>query len=322
MKFSTPVTLKDLAEQLECEFEGDGGFIVTGVNEIHVVSPGEVTFVDHPKYYDKALSCPASVVIIDRMVERPEGKHLLFHPDPFSRFKKIIEDRISFHPSAQPIHPTAKVGEGTVLQPGVFVGENVVIGKNCLIHANVAIYQDTVIGDNVIIHANTTIGGDAFYMKRRPDHYEKFPSCGKVIIEHDVEIGSGCTVDRGVTSDTIVGQGTKIDNQVHIGHDTIIGKHCIVAAQVGISGIVKIEDYALIWGQVGIDRDLVIGKGAVILAQSGVTKTLEGGKTYFGSPAGDARERMKEYVSVKKIPELMKRLDELEKLINKQSGGE
>lgn len=322
MQFSSPISLKNLAKELECEFEGDGDFLVTGVNEIHVVGPGEVTFVDHPKYYEKALSCPASVLIIDKKVERPEGKYLLYHPDPFSRFKKIIEARTAFHPSTQPIHPTARIGEGTIIQPGVFIGENVVIGKNCLIHANVAIYQDTIIGDHVIIHANTTIGGDAFYMKRRADYYEKFPSCGKVIIEDHVEIGSGCTIDRGVTNHTIVGLGTKIDNQVHIGHDTIIGKHCIVAAQVGISGIVKIEDYALIWGQVGIDRDLVVGKGAIILAQSGVTKTLEGGKTYFGSPAGDARERMKEYVSIRKIPEILKRLDELEKLLNKPSRGE
>ncbi len=321
MKFSSPITLKELAIQLDCEFSGDPSFIVTGVNEIHVVHPGEVTFVDHPKYYDKALSSPASVVIIDKKVDCPEGKNLLFHADPFSRFKKIIDDRIAFIPASSMVSSSAKIGEGTVIQPGAFVGENVVIGKNCLIHSNVSIYQDTVIGDNVIIHSNATIGADAFYMKRRPDYYEKFTTCGRVVIGDDVEIGAGSTVDRGVTSDTVIGQGTKIDNQVHIGHDTVIGKHCIIAAQVGISGIVTIEDYALVWGQVGIDRDLVIGKGAVILAQSGVSKTLEGGKTYFGSPAGEARERMKEYVSIKKIPDILKRLDELEKLISQQECG-
>ncbi|MBE2247522.1 MAG: UDP-3-O-(3-hydroxymyristoyl)glucosamine N-acyltransferase [Candidatus Competibacteraceae bacterium] len=320
MKFSSPISLSALAEQLSCEYNGDPNFMVTGINEIHVVSPGEVTFVDHPKYYDKALSCPASVVIIDKKVDCPTGKNLLFHPDPFSRFKKIIEDRTTFHPSTQAIHPSAKIGKGTIIQPGVFIGENVIIGDGCLIHANVSIYQNTSIGNSVIIHSNTTIGADAFYMKRRPDSYEKFLTCGTVIIGDDVEIGAGSTIDRGVTSDTIIGDGTKIDNQVHVGHDTHIGKHCIIAAQVGISGIVRIEDYALIWGQVGIDRDLVIGKGAIVLAQSGVSKTLEAGKTYFGSPAGEARDRMKEYVSVKRIPEILKRIDELEKIIAEQRG--
>lgn len=320
MKFITPSRLSVLAKQLSCEFSGDPDFNITGINEIHVVSHGEITFVDHPKYYDKALASAASVVIIDKKIDCPPGKNLIFHSDPFSIFKKIIEDRISFKPSVSPIHPSAKIGEGTVIQPGVFIGENVVIGKDCLIHANVAIYQNTKIGDRVIIHSNTTIGADAFYMKRRPDAYEKFPTCGTVSICDDVEIGAGCTVDRGVTDETSIGDGTKLDNQVHVGHDTRIGKHCIVAAQVGISGIVRIEDYALIWGQVGIDRDLTIGKGAVILAQSGVSKTLAGGKSYFGSPAGDSKERMKEYVSIKKIPELLKRVDELEKLLEKQRG--
>ncbi len=312
MKFEKSIKLKDLAKHLNCEFDGDPEMEVTGINEIHVVEKGDITFVDHPKYYDMALKCAASVVIIDKKVERPEGKNLIFSDDPFTKFKQVIIERMFFMPANKSISDSAVIGKGTIIQPGVFIGENVTIGENCLIHANSVIYQDTVIGNNVIIHSNTTIGADAFYLKRRTEAYEKFPSCGRVIIHDDVEIGAGCTIDKGITSDTVIGQGTKLDNQVHVGHDTVIGKHCIIAAQVGISGIVKIEDFALIWGQAGIDRNLTIGKGAVVLAQSGVGKSLEEGKTYFGSPAGDAREKMKEVFIVKRVQEILDRLDKLE----------
>lgn len=312
MKFEKSIKLKDLAKHLECEFEGDSELEITGLNEIHVVQKGEITFVDHPKYYDMALKCPASVVIIDRKVERPEGKNLIFSTDPFTKFKQIILERMTFAPATKSISDSAKIGKNTVIQPGVFVGENATIGDNCILHANSVIYQDTVIGNNVIIHSNTTIGADAFYLKRRTDDYEKFPSCGRVIIHNDVEIGAGCTIDKGITSDTVIGEGTKLDNQVHVGHDTIIGKHCIVAAQVGISGIVKIEDFALIWGQAGIDRNLTIGKGAIVLAQSGVGKSLEEGKKYFGTPAGEAHEKMKELFIIKRVQEILDRLDKLE----------
>lgn len=312
MKFTNPISLASLANTYNCRYAGNPDFLATGINEIHVVESGDITFVDHPKYYKKALESKASLIIIDQEVECPEGKHLLFAADPFTVFKNIIETNIQFVPATKAISDTAEIGEGTVIQPGAFVGENVRIGKNCLIHANVSIYQDTVIGDNVIIHSNTTIGADAFYVKRRPTHYEKFPSCGSVRIENDVEIGANTTIDRGVTAITVIGEGSKLDNHVHVGHDTVVGKHCIIAAHVGISGVVKIEDFALIWGQVGIDRDLTIGKGAIILAQSGVSKTLEGGKTYFGSPASESREKMKEYAIAKRMREVLDRLDALE----------
>jgi len=312
MKFKKAILLKDLANHLQCEFDGDPGLEVTGLNEIHVVQPGEITFVDHPKYYSKALSCPASVVIINQRIERPGGKHLLFCDDPFSKFKQLIEENSFFMPAIHPVSDSAQIGTNSLIMPGAFVGEHVKIGNNCIIHPNVSIYQGTEIGDNVTIHSNTTIGSDAFYVKRRPDFYEKFPSCGRVVIENDVEIGAGCTIDRGVTSDTVIGAGTKIDNQVHVGHDTIIGKHCIIAAQVGISGVVRIEDYVKIWGQVGIDRDLTIGREAVILAKSGVSKSLEGGKTYFGSPATESKESMKNHFLTRRLQEILDRLDKLE----------
>jgi UDP-3-O-[3-hydroxymyristoyl] glucosamine N-acyltransferase len=308
MDFKAPRKLSELAAYLNCEFDGDPDFEVTGLNEIHVVKKGELTFVDHPKYYQKAMHCPASVVILDQRIQRTADKHLLFSDDPFSHFKRLIEDSLSFRPGERFVSPSARVGKGTIIQPGAFVGENVQIGENCLIHSNVSIYANTRIGNNVIIHANSIVGSDAFYMKRRPRYYEKFPSGGMVLIEDSVEIGAGCTIDRGVTNNTVIGEGTKMDNQVHIGHDTIIGKHCLIAAQVGISGVVKLEDYVTIWGQVGIAKDLVIGKGAIVLPKSGVIKTLEGGKTYLGAPTEEVKTAMRQWIGIRRLPEILRKL--------------
>jgi UDP-3-O-[3-hydroxymyristoyl] glucosamine N-acyltransferase len=309
MKFHQPITLIDLAAKLSCSFAGPGMLSITGLNEIHVVSEGELTFVDHPKYYKKALNSSASVIIIDKTdILPPPGKGLLYHENPFSLFKQLILATQVFTPAQRAISSSSEIGEGTVLQPGVFVGENVRIGRNCIIHSNVSIYHNTVIGDNVIIHANTTIGADAFYVKRRMEGYEKFPSCGSVVIGNDVEIGAGCTIDCGVTHETVIGEGTKIDNQVHIGHDTRIGKHCLIAAQVGISGVVVVEDFVIIWGQVGIAKDLVIGRGAVVLPKSGVIKSLLPGKTYLGAPAEEVTTAMRQWVGIRKLPEILRKL--------------
>lgn len=307
MKFPKSVTLSELAKHTGAEVVGDGTMQVTGINEIHKVEPGDITFVDHPKYYDKALASAATFVIINKQVEVPQGKALLFHNDPFSVYNAIVKLFRSFEPAVAAISPSAKIGAGTVIQPGAFVGNHVTIGSNCLIHSNVVIYDHCRIGDNVIIHANTVIGSDAFYFKRRPEGYDKMLSCGNVIIHDNVEIGACCTIDKGVSSDTVIGAGTKMDNHIHIGHDTVIGRNCLFAAQVGIAGVVTIEDEVILWGQVGVQKDLTIGKGAVVLGQSGVPKSLEGGKTYFGSPVQEAREKMKELAFIKQLPELLNR---------------
>lgn len=307
MKFSEAIKLTDLAALTGSRVLGDGNKLVTGINEIHKVEQGDITFVDHPKYYDKALSSAASFIIINKEVEVPPGKALLYHDDPFFVYNSIVRRFRSFQPSSAAISSSAKIGEGTIIQPGAFIGNNVVVGKNCLIHSNVVVYDHCRIGDDVIIHANTVIGSDAFYFKRRPEGYDKMLSCGRVIIENKVEIGACCTIDKGVSSDTVIGEGTKMDNHVHIGHDTVVGKNCLFAAQVGVAGVVTIEDNVILWGQVGVQKDLTIGKGAIVLGQSGVPKSLEGGKTYFGSPVQEAREKMKELAFIKQLPELLNR---------------
>jgi UDP-3-O-[3-hydroxymyristoyl] glucosamine N-acyltransferase len=308
MKFPSPQKLSDLARLTSSRIIGDDQKLVHGVNEIHKVEEGDITFVDHPKYYDKALQSAATFIIINKEVKVPEGKALLFHEDPFSVYVNIVKHFRPFQPSAASISPTAVIGAGTVIQPGAFIGNNVKIGSNCIIHSNVSIYDFSEIGNNVIIHSNSVLGADAFYFKRRPDHYDKMLSCGRVIIHDNVEIGACCTIDKGVSSDTIIGKGTKLDNHVHVGHDTVIGKNCLFAAQVGIAGVVTIEDDVILWGQVGVQKDLIIGKGAIVLGQSGIPKSLEGGKTYFGSPTQEAREKMKELALVKQLPELLEKL--------------
>lgn len=308
MKFTSPKTLKEIATLLKCEFVGDPDFQVLGMNEIHVVTKGDIVFVDHPKYYDKALESAATIVLINKEVECPEGKALLISEDPFRDFNTLTDYFKPFQRSTANISNTATIGAGTIIQPGCFIGNQVRIGKDCLIHPNVIIYDHTIIGDNVTIHGGTILGADAFYYKKRKTGFDKLRSGGRVVIKDNVDIGAACTIDKGVTGDTIIGEGTKMDNQVHIGHDTVIGSKVLIAAQTGIAGCVVIEDEVTIWGQAGITSGIVIGEKAIISAQSGVSKSLEGNKSYFGSPAGEFRQKYKELANLRLVPELIEKL--------------
>lgn len=298
MKFPRIYSLKEIAEIIGTTFIGSADFPVTGFNEIHVVEKGDIVFVDHPKYYSKALESKASVVLINKEVECPQGKALLVSDDPFRDFNKLSKYFNPFKSASNSIAKTALIGQNTVIQPNVFIGNNVSIGDNCTIHPNVIIYDNCIIGNNVTIHAGTSIGADAFYYKKRPEGYDKLLSSGSVLIEDNVDIGALCTIDRGVTANTTIKKGTKIDNQVQIGHDTIVGNNCLIAAQTGVAGCVIIEDNVIIWGQVGVASGVTIGKGTVLLAQSGVSKSLEGGKSYFGTPAGESRKKMQEMAAL------------------------
>ena len=301
MKFPQPYTLKQIATIIGTRFIGEEHFPVLGMNEIHVVEEGDIVFVDHPKYYDKALHSRATIILINKEVDCPKGKALLISDDPFRDFNKLTDFFKPFQKSTALISPTAEIGENTIIQHGAFIGNNVKIGKNCLIHTNTVIYDDCIVGDNVTIHAGTVLGADAFYYKKRPEGFDKLKSGGRVVIENNVDLGALCTIDRGVTGDTTIKEGTKIDNQVHVGHDTVIGKKCLIASQTGIAGCVVIEDEVTIWGQVGMTSGITIGKKAIILAQSGVSKSLEGGQTYFGYPAEEARKKYKEMSALKML---------------------
>ncbi len=304
MKLNPSKTILEIATLLGRDFVGNPNHLVTGINEIHRVELGDLSFVDHPKYYNKALQSAATTLLINQKMDCPEGKGLIFSDTPFDDYNFLTKYFRPFQAALAQIAPSALIGEGTILQPGVFVGNQVKIGKNCILHPNVVIYDHCEIGDNVEIHANAVIGSDAYYFKRKPEGYEKMHSCGRVILEDNVEIGACCTIDKGVSADTIIGKGTKLDNHVHIGHDTLVGQNVLMAAQVGVAGVATIEDDVILWGQVGVSKDLTIGKGAIVFAQSGVPKSIEGGKQYFGSPVQEAKEKMKELVWMKRLPEL------------------
>ena len=316
MQFENPVPLLTIAQLIGAEIKGNANAVATGINELHKVQQGDLAFVDHPKYYNTCINSAASFIIINKETGFPEGKALLIVEEPFEAYLKIVNFYRPFSPSMKMISDSSSVGKGTAIMPGAYIGNHVQIGKNCIIHPNVTVLDHCIIGDEVIIQAGTTIGSDAFYYNKKTNrdiHYKKMLSCGRVLIESGVEIGANCTIDRGVSADTIIGAGTKMDNLVHIGHDTVIGKNCLFAGQVGIAGATTIEDNVILWGQVGVSKTLTIGKDAVIYAQSGVKGSIAGGKTYFGSPVEEAKEKMKEFVWIKRIPQLWEKVMEKKK---------
>ncbi|MDX2248453.1 MAG: UDP-3-O-(3-hydroxymyristoyl)glucosamine N-acyltransferase [Bacteroidia bacterium] len=322
MKLREPITLQKAAQLLECAFKGPAEHLITGINEIHRVVTGDLTFVDIEKYYNKALNSAATTVIINKPIEPPQGKGLLISEDPFRDYNRLTE---YFQPQ-KPLD-TAGVpllGEGVKVGRNVVFGENVrvgdfseighncvigsdvTVGAHCRIHANVTIYDHCQLGDHVCINSGTVIGGEAFYFKARPYGRDKMLSKGRVIIGNHVDIGSNCTLDRGVSADTVIGDWTKLDNLIQVGHDTEIGKRCIIASQVGIAGVVNIEDDVILWGQAGVSKDLTIGKGAEILGKTGVMSSLEGGKKYLGMFAIEARQMFREIAVMRKLPSLLR----------------
>jgi UDP-3-O-[3-hydroxymyristoyl] glucosamine N-acyltransferase len=301
MQLPSPISVRDAASLLGAQFRGDGDMFITGINEIHKVRSGDLTFVDVKKYYKKAFDSAATIILINQDTEFPAGKAIIISDDPFRDYNKLVthfktpETPGSFsHWNHFASGKNVQIGEGAQIFSGVVLGNNISIGKNCTLYPNVVLYDDTTLGDNVIIHANTVIGGHAYYYKNRKTHFEKLISCGRVIIENDVEIGASCTIDKGVSGDTIIGAHTKLDNHVHLGHGVVVGKRCLIGAQVGVGGKTIIEDDVIIWGQAGITKDVTIGAGSVISAQSGVSKSLEGGQAYFGTPAQEIRKAQKE----------------------------
>lgn len=307
MKFNKALTLAEIAEFVGADkFIGSPEFIITGINEIHMVEEGDLTFVDHPKYYSKALNSKATTIIINKEVDFPEGKGIIISDDPFKAYLMLVNKYRPFEPASTMISLSAEIGEGTVIQPGAFIGNNVKIGKNCIIHSNVSLYDFTEIGNDVIIHSGAVIGGDAYYFQKRKDGFVKFESCGKVIIADKVEVGALCAIDRGVSGSTFIDEDTKLDNFCQVGHDTQIGKHCLIGSHAAIAGVTKIEDDVIIWGRVAINKDLVIGKGAIVLATSAVDKSLAPGGTYFGVPAEPAGKIWREKAALRALPEYMR----------------
>ena len=314
MRLSTPISISELRDIIQIDFsiKGDASAVIRGINEIHSVEPGDLSFVDNEKYYDRMLRSAATVILIDKDLECPEGKTLLITEDPLTAYLTAVRHYIAFHPQTEMIHPSAQIGKGTIIQPGTFIGENVVIGRNCLIHSNVSIYANSVIGDNVIIQSGCVIGADACYFQKRPNGWLKLDSCGRTVIGNDVEMGCLVCVDRGVSGDTTIGDGCKFDNFVQIGHDTIVGKHCLFGSQCAIAGCSVLGDECVIWAKSVVNKDLHIASRTVIYALSAVDKSVtEEGQTLFGMPAIEANKKWREMVYHRQLPNLFEEVKQL-----------
>ena len=299
MTFRQPQKLKAISDLIGAKMIGDENFQVLGTNEIHRVKNGEIVFVNHPKYYDKALNSAATIILIDKEVDCQKGKVLLVSDDPFRDFNKINTHFTRISNFTEEIHGL-EIGEGTRIHPSAVLGSNVKIGNNCHIFPNVVIGDRTVIGDNVIIQSGTILGGDAFYYRKLNGNFDRLISVGNVVIENNVEIGNNCTIDRGVTDSTVIGEGSVLDNQIQIGHDTVIGKKCLIASLVGIAGCCNIEDEVTIWGQVGMASGVRVESGTVLLGKTGVNKDLKKG-TYFGQLAEEFKDYLKKEIKLKKL---------------------
>jgi UDP-3-O-[3-hydroxymyristoyl] glucosamine N-acyltransferase len=313
MKFPQPIPVRELAQRLNArQVIGDDTLFASGINEIHKVEPGDIAFSDAKKYFEKTLRSAATVILLNEMAECPPGKVILVVENPFEAYDSLVRAYRPFEPLTAPVSHRAEIHPTAVIEPGVVIAPNVRVGAGCYIQANTYIGEYSVIGENVTIGPNCTIGSDAFYFKKLADgSFQKWRSGGRVIIEDNVDIGAGCTINKGVSGDTIIGAGSKLDCQIHIGHGAVIGRNCLFAAQVGIGGKTIIEDNVVLYGQVGVAQAIRIGKGAMVSAKAGVSKSLEGGKAYFGIPADDAREKYKELAALRQLPELLKKMGKM-----------
>ena len=310
MKFPQPVSVKTLAERFSAtQILGDASLFATGINEIHKVEAGDIAFSDVKKYFEKTLKSAATVILLNEPTECPPGKAILVVDRPFEVYDALVREHRPFDPLRYPISHLADIHPTAIIEPGVMIAANVRIGAHCHIQANAYLGEYTYLGDHVSIGVGTILGTDAFYFKKHADgSYQKWRSGGRVIIEDHVDIGAACTINKGVSGDTVIGAGSKLDCHIHIGHGAVIGKNCLFAAQVGIGGKTVIEDNVVLYGQVGVAQALHIGKGAVVYAQSGVSRSLEGGKAYFGSPAEEARDKFREIAALKQLPEWMRKM--------------
>lgn len=306
--------LREIAELVGGELIGDGGVEITSVADISRAQPGQLAFFEK----DEELPLTNASCVISQKPAR--GTDIIVVTNPKLAFAKAaailhpLSTRTGHHGSAV-IADSAEIGEGTQIHAGARISENVRIGENCIIHANVVIYENSTIGDNVILHAGVVVGADGFgYVKDENGEYVKFPQIGTVVIEDNVEIGASTCIDRGALGETRIGEGTKIDNLVQVGHNVSIGKRCVIAAQTGISGSVTIEDDCVIGGQVGFGDHVTVKSGAIIGSQAGVLpgKIVRPG-VWWGTPIQPLDEYKRQNAMVKGLGRLRDEVKELKK---------
>jgi UDP-3-O-[3-hydroxymyristoyl] glucosamine N-acyltransferase len=326
-KRSTPQSLKILADHVGAELHGDSGeLIIQDVAPLDQAGEQDISFLDNIKYKKDFSKTKASACIVSqKMIEHaPKGCALLVSNNPYKAYALIAQ---LFYPDTLPkaqiskkahIHQTAHIAQGCVIEAGVYIGENVNLGQGCWVGANTVIADHVEIGAHCRIGANATIthaiigeavriysgvriGQDGFGFAIDPAGHVKVPQLGRVIIGDNVEVGANSCIDRGAGPDTLIGNGTWIDNLVQIGHNAKIGRGCVIVAQVGIAGSTVIEDYVVVAAQAGIAGHLTIGTGSRIGAQSGIMQDLKPGSEVLGSPAVPIRERLKHVAYLKKV---------------------
>jgi len=323
--------------------EGDPDVAVSSFGKIEEAKEKQLTFLANPKYEEFLYSTNASIVIVNEAYElkQPVKATLIRVPDAYSAFatllskyQDIMEQQLTGIQQPVYIAKTAtcgenvfigafaylgenvKVGNNTKIYPNAYIGDNVIVGDNCILHPGVKIYHDCVLGNHVIIHGGTIIGSDGFGFAPLVDgSFKKIPQIGNVLIEDHVEIGANTTIDRATIGSTIIKSGAKLDNLIQIGHNAEIGNSTVIAAQAGISGSTKIGNGVMIGGQAGIVGHIQLGDGAKVNAQSGVSKSIEPGKSVTGSPAYDYTAALRSQAVTRKLPELEKRVKELEALV-------
>jgi UDP-3-O-[3-hydroxymyristoyl] glucosamine N-acyltransferase len=323
--------------------DGNPDATVNSFGKIEEAKEGQLTFLANPKYEDFLYTTKASIIIVNDGFElkQPVQSTLIRVPDAYtafatllSKYQEIVQQKLTGIQQPSYIAPTAtygqnvyigafaylgenvKIGNNTKIYPNVFVGDNVVIGDNVILHPGVKIYHDCKIGNHVSIHAGTVIGSDGFGFAPQADgSFKKVPQIGNVIIEDQVEIGSNSTIDRATIGSTLIKAGAKLDNLIQIAHNVEIGHSTVIAAQAGISGSTKIGNGVMIGGQAGIVGHIQLGDGSKVNAQSGVSKSIEPGKAVTGSPAHDYTSALRSQAMTRKLPELEKRVQELEALI-------
>jgi len=332
-------TASQIAEFISGRIIGDKDTVITGVSPIERGERGHLSFVAQEKFvsYLQNTHCAVLIVsnkLIDENTSYPstiiavEDAYLSFQVlmnlyQKLQKRKEGIEEGSSIDQTVvlgEDVYIGAftylaekvKVGDGTQIFPHVYVGQHVKIGKNCQIFSGVRIYDYCVIGDNTIIHSNTVVGSDGFGFQPTKEGYQKIPQLGNVVIENNVEIGANCTIDRGTIGSTVIGEGTKIDNLIQIAHNVKIGKHNVIAAQAGIAGSTTLGDWNMIGGQTGIVGHITIGNKVSVQAQSGVNSNAQDGEVLYGSPAIAAGDFRRSYVHFKNLPQLAKRIAELE----------
>ncbi len=323
--------------------EGDPNVVVNSFGKIEEAKENQLTFLANPKYEDFLYTTQASIVILNEAYElkQPVKATLIRVPDAYSAFalllskyQEIMQQQLSGIQQPSYITKTAtygnnvfigafaylgdnvKIGNNTKIYPNAYIGDNVTVGDNSIIHPGVKIYHDCVIGNRVTVHGGTIIGSDGFGFAPQADgSFKKVPQIGNVVIEDDVEIGANATIDRATIGSTLIKRGAKLDNLIQIAHNVEIGNSSVIAAQAGISGSTKIGNGVMIGGQAGIVGHIQLGDGSKVNAQSGVSKSLEPGKAVTGSPAYDYTAALRSQAITRKLPDLEKRVKELEALL-------